>query len=253
MKRLIEIALEAGKILEDGYRKQKNVSYKGSIDLVTEYDVGVEKFLKKELAPLYTDYVIVGEESSTGTEMPERAIYIDPIDGTTNFVHGFPFCAVSIGFYNKGEAVKGIVYNPVINEMFTAEKGSGAFLNNERIKVSGNNELQKSLVATGFPYTIANGCFYETLPVLGKVLSKTRGIRRAGSAALDLCYTAKGVFDCYYEWNLKPWDVAAGVCILSEAGGIVTDIKGEKHIVTDNFIIGSNGFVHSEMLNLINS
>lgn len=248
MQKLIEISREAGKILEDGFRKQKHVSYKGDIDLVTEYDVAVENYLKKAIAPLYPDYVIIGEESSTGTERPEKAIYVDPIDGTTNFVHGFPFCAVSIGFYSGGEAVMGIVYNPVMNELFTAEKGSGAFLNGAPIHVSGNTDVNKSLVATGFPYTIAGGGFPDTLPVLGRVLSRTRGVRRAGSAALDLCYTAKGVFDCYYESNLKPWDVAAGICILHEAGGRVTNRQGGRHIVTDNFILATNGHVHDEML-----
>lgn len=252
MKDLINATLEAGRIIEDGFKKSKDIQYKGSIDLVTEYDVRVENFLKKKLAPMFPDFVIVGEESSTGNEIPDKAIYIDPIDGTTNFVHSFPFVAISIGFFVNGEAVKGVVYNPIINEMFCAEKGSGAFLNNERITVSDTTETKNSLIATGFPYSISESNCMEILPMLGKVLNNTRGVRRAGSAALDLCYTARGTFDAYYEFNLKPWDVAAGICILKEAGGKVTDGKGEKYNLNDKLILVTNGLLHQKMLKLIN-
>ncbi|QAR33215.1 inositol monophosphatase [Geovibrio thiophilus] len=251
MEELIKAALEAGEIIKDGFKKTKDVKYKGSIDLVTEYDVAVENFLKKKLSPLFPEHVIIGEESSTGREEPEKAIYIDPIDGTTNFVHSFPFVSVSIGFYENGEAVRGLVYNPVMDEMFCAEKGAGAFLNNERIRVSETQETKKSLIATGFPYSIVESRCPDVLSMLGKVLSNTRGIRRAGSAALDLCYTAKGTFDCYYEFNLKPWDVAGGICVVQEAGGQVSGLDGKKHRITGDFIIASNGIVHEDMLGLI--
>ncbi len=138
-----------------------------------------------------------------------------------------------------------------MNEMFCAEKGAGAFLNNERIRVSETQETKKSLIATGFPYSIVESRCPDVLSMLGKVLSNTRGIRRAGSAALDLCYTAKGTFDCYYEFNLKPWDVAAGICIVQEAGGKVSGPEGRKHSITGDFIIASNGLVHEEMLEII--
>lgn len=251
MEALIKAALEAGEIIKDGFKKNKEVKYKGSIDLVTEYDVAVENFLKKKLAPLFPSHTIIGEESATGKEEPEKAIYIDPIDGTTNFVHAFPFTAISIGFYENGEAVRGLVYNPVLDEMFCAEKGAGAFLNNERIKVSETSETKKSLIATGFPYSIVERKCPDVLSMLGRVLSGTRGIRRAGSAALDLCYTAKGTFDCYYEFNLKPWDVAGGICIVQEAGGKVTALNGGKHRITGDFIMASNGLVHEDMLEMI--
>jgi myo-inositol-1(or 4)-monophosphatase len=251
MKGLIDAAQEAGEIIKDGFKTTKEVNYKGKIDLVTKYDVDVENFLKQKIQPLYPDYVIVGEESSRGDETPEKAIYVDPIDGTTNFVHGFPFCAVSMGVYLKGEPVQGVVYNPVLDEMFTAEAGSGAFRNGERLKVSETRETKKSLIATGFPYSIVERRCGDVLSMLKRVLENTRGIRRAGSAALDLCYTAKGVFDCYYEFNLKPWDVAGGICVVLEAGGKVTGLNNEKHCVTGEFILASNGIIHNDMLEVL--
>lgn len=250
INKIVEIAYEAGKIIIEGANKDKNINYKGDIDLVTEYDVKTEKFLKEKLSNIFKNHEIIAEES---TDNPfkdfNNAIFIDPIDGTTNFVHGFPFLSISIGIYTEKKGQYGVVYNPILNEMFCAEKGKGAFLNGNKISVSNKESLSKSLCATGFPY------MKEELPYLMKILEKTlsisRGIRRAGSAAIDLCYVAKGVFDLYYERNLKPWDISAGMIILKEAGGLVTDFDGNEQNLKTGSLIASNGLVHNEFLELI--
>lgn len=251
INKIAEIALQAGEIIQKGFYEEKQISYKGTIDLVTDYDVLTENFLKDKLSKLFPNHTIVAEESSDEVALSKTAtIYIDPIDGTTNFVHGFPFVSISIGVYNGTEGQYGVVYNPIMNEMFTAKKGEGAFLNGKRINVSKTGILEKSLIATGFPYVKDN--LPKLMQILEHTLMYSRGIRRAGSAALDLCYTAKGVFDLYYETTLKPWDIAAGMMIVREAGGLVTTLNGLYHELNNHTIIASNGLVHKEYLNLLN-
>ncbi len=250
LNKIVEIAYKAGDIIKEGASKDKSINYKGSIDLVTEYDLKVEKFLKDKLMPIFPNHEIIAEESSKNPfKEYNNAIFIDPIDGTTNFVHGFPFVSISIGVYTEKVGQYGIVYNPIMNEMFFAEYGKGAFLNGEKISVSNKESLDKSLCATGFPY------IKDDLPYLMQILEKTlsisRGIRRAGSAAIDLCYVAKGVFDLYYETNLKPWDISAGIIILREAGGTVTDFNGGNQELKTGALIASNSLVHKEFLELI--
>ena len=248
---IINVALEAGEIIKSGANKNKLINYKGSIDMVTEFDVKAEALIIDRLSKLLPDYEIVAEESAKNPfKNYDKAIYIDPIDGTTNFIHGFPFVSVSIGVYNNGEGEYGVVYNPITNEMFYASKNNGAFLNGNKIYVSDTKDLQHSLCATGFPYN--KDKLPQLMAILEKTLASTRGIRRAGSAALDLCYTAKGVFDLYYETSLKPWDIAAGMIILSEAGGKVTDMIGGNCCLTTGDLIASNGIVHNEFMHLIN-
>ena len=209
-----------------------------------------EIFIKDKLSKIFPNHKIIGEETSTNPfDDFNNAIFIDPIDGTTNFVHGFPFVSISIGVYTDRIGHYGVVYNPVMNELFYAENGKGAFLNNKKILVSNKDRLSKSLCATGFPY-IKDELSY-LMDILKKVLSVSRGIRRAGSAALDLCYVAKGVFDLYYERNLKPWDISAGMIILKEAGGLVTDFEGKEQNLKTGSLIASNGLVHNEFLELI--
>lgn len=250
INKIVEIANEAGNIILDGVNKEKDVNYKGSIDLVTEYDLKTEIFIKDKLSKIFPNHKIIGEETSTNPfDDFNNAIFIDPIDGTTNFVHGFPFVSISIGVYTDRIGHYGVVYNPVMNELFYAENGKGAFLNNKKISVSNKDRLSKSLCATGFPY-IKDELSY-LMDILKKVLSVSRGIRRAGSAALDLCYVAKGVFDLYYERNLKPWDISAGMIILKEAGGLVTDFEGKEQNLKTGSLIASNGLVHNEFLELI--
>ncbi|MRJ02714.1 MAG: inositol monophosphatase [Epsilonproteobacteria bacterium] len=231
--------MEAGEILREGYFGRKEVSFKGSVDLVTQYDRKIEEFLLERLSPL--GLPVVAEESSDGN-YPETAIFIDPIDGTTNFVHHLPFCAISVGIWKAGEAVEGVVYNPILGEMFYAKRGEGAFLNGEPIGVSETDRLIDSLIATGFPYAkVERGWEYRfVIEALERLLPITRDIRRFGSAALDLCYVACGRFDGFYEVGLQPWDTAAGILIVEEAGGRVTNSEGKKYRFGD-IIVATNG------------
>lgn len=252
ISKIEKAVLKAGEHLLKGFNGLKDVSFKGKIDLVTQYDVEVEKMLLDELSFMSSEYGFVAEETSTERTDKEKVVYIDPIDGTTNFVHGFPFCCISVGVYERGEGVCGIVYNPVTEEFFKAEKGEGAYLNGERIYASVKNDITECLVATGFPYSVVQEKPDQVLRILGEVLSKTRGVRRAGSAALDLCYVAKGVFDCYYEFNLSPWDISAGAIIASESGAFVCGRDYKKPAdLYENFIFASSKSVSEELHKLI--
>lgn len=243
---LESIVKDCSRLFLEGYYSDKNVRFKGTVDLVTEYDVAIEKCLTVALEEAFPEFTVVGEESTEIITHPNKAIYIDPIDGTTNFVHGLPFCAISVGMWENGEPLAGIVYNPILEECFVAEKGKGAFLNGETIHVSSQKDFQQSLVATGFPYTkVEKGKDYEwVLETMAKMLPVTRDVRRYGSAAIDLCYTACGKLDAYYECNLKPWDVAAGILILLEAGGQVSNEKGTPYTLDSHIIAASNSNVH---------
>ncbi len=251
MQTLRDAVLKAGNTFRDGFRKTKNISYKGSVDLLTEYDVAIEKELIASLGGL--GYEIVGEESWGGGELPQNAIFIDPIDGTTNFVHQIPFCAISVGVWENGAPKYAAVYNPVLEEFFWAESGKGAYLNDQPICASKESELQKSLIATGFPYTKAEAGedFRWVLKKMEAVLPYTRDMRRLGAASVDLCYTAKGVFDAFYEINLKPWDTAAGVLIVTEAGGRVSNELGGEFCLTDRGVVASGANIHDKFIRLI--
>jgi len=254
--RLIAIAQQAGSLFLEGYHANKEVTYKSDIDLVTQYDVAVEKLLKALLGEAFPEYTLVGEESSDDRTFPEKAIYIDPIDGTTNFVHGIPFCAISIGIWEAQRPVAGCVYNPVLEELFYAEKGKGATLNGEPIRIDDTAEtLPRSLIATGFPYTkIDQGEDYEwVLRTMRAMLPYTRDIRRLGSAAIDLCYVAKGTFAGFYEINLKPWDVAAGILMVEEAGGKVSREDGTPYTLDHRIIVASNGIIHDMLVEKLSS
>jgi len=248
--KLINIVMECRELFLKGYHADKNVQYKGTVDLVTEYDVAIEKRLNKSLQETFPDFEIIGEESTKKITYPKKAIYIDPIDGTTNFIHGLPFCAISVGMWEDGKPIAGVVYNPVLDECFSAEQGKGAFLNGKQIFVSKEHDLQQSLIATGFPYTkVTKGEDYEwVLLTIANLLPATRDIRRTGSASIDLCYVACGKFEAYYECNLKPWDVAAGVLIIKEAHGKISNEEGKEYRLDNHIILSSNGSVHDALL-----
>lgn len=247
---LKQVALQAGEIVKDGFGSSKDVSHKGVVDLVTQYDVMTEVFIKKELQKHFPEYTLIGEESFAGSFDHDKAIYIDPIDGTTNFVHGLPHLCVSIGVWENSEPVAGVVYNPILNEMFWAKRGEGAFCNGHRLFVSPQRSLQQSLIATGFPYAKVNkGIEYEwVLKCLTNLLPNIQDIRRYGAAALDLCYLAQGKVDGFYEIDLKPWDVAAGILIVQEAGGDVSDTKEDDYKFGSKSIVATNGHIHRELL-----
>ncbi|KIM10879.1 MAG: inositol phosphatase [Sulfuricurvum sp. PC08-66] len=247
---LVAIVKSAKNLFLEGYTSQKNVAYKGTVDLVTQYDVAIEAYLTQALNEAFPHYTVVGEESTQTMHHPAKAIYIDPIDGTTNFVHGLPFCAISVGVWEDGAPLMGVVYNPVLDECFTAVRGGGAMLNGAPIAVSTQTLFQQSLLATGFPYTkTQKGEDYAwVLRTMAAMLPDTRDIRRYGSAAIDLCYVACGKFEGYYECNLKPWDVAAGMLILLESGGRVTNEKGEFFDLDDHILVASNTHIHDALL-----
>lgn len=249
-RQLLTIAREAGVLFLEGFHGNKAVEFKGTCDLVTRYDKEIEILLKARLHEAFPEHTVVGEESTEQLRFPEQAIYVDPIDGTTNFVHGIPFCAISIGIWEAGRPVAGIVYNPVMNELYYAEAGQGATLNDRAIHVSTTQELANALIATGFPYTkTEQGEDFEwVLRTMRKILPHTRDIRRLGSASLDLCLVARGVFDGYYELGLKPWDVAAGLLILQEAGGCFSDAWAQDYQLGAKTLVAGNGAVHTAMI-----
>lgn len=253
VEKLKEIAQEAGELLKEGYYAPKALHFKGEVDLVTEFDVAVEKCALKLLEKTFPEHTLIGEESGDAYKKCERAIYIDPIDGTTNFVHGIPFCAVSIGIWEEGVGKAGVVYNPVLNEMYWAEAGQGAFCNGDSLHIMEETELVKSLIATGFPYTKveAGDDLDWVVERLNRVLPETRDVRRLGSAALDLCYVSRGAFQGYYEINLKPWDISAGLVILQEAGGVSLNEHGRESGLFDKLVIAGNDRIVQQLHTLL--
>ena len=226
LKREIEVARsavsKAGEILAAMFGNINRIVKKGKIDLVTEADLESERHLIRAIKSAFPEDMILSEERGATGEHADRTWIIDPLDGTTNFVHGVPFYAVSIGLEIKGEVVLGTVYSPPLEEMFEAVKGRGAYLNNVKINVSITEKLEDSLLCTGFPYTVCNDS-KRILDHFKKMLTSSQSVLRPGSAALDLCYVASGRFDGFWEEGLKPWDTAGAAIIVEEAGGVVTD------------------------------
>jgi len=243
--RIVDVLLRAGEILKEGFYSNKNIEYKGKKDLVTQYDIKIEEFIKKELK----EFNFIAEESKSNFDL-SNTIILDPIDGTTNFVHQLPFCAISLAYYKDGIGEIGAVYNPILHEFFIAKRDNGAFLNGKKIEVSKKSNFQDSLISTGFPYTSSDNKedLDSVIKTLNNMLPKCRDIRRFGSASLDLCYVACNKFDGYYEMNLKPWDVAAGIIILNESGGMVTNEKGSEYHFNDKYIVASNSLIHQELV-----
>jgi myo-inositol-1(or 4)-monophosphatase len=247
---LKQIALDAGQIVKEGYASHKNVSHKGVVDLVTEFDVKTENFIIDQLRKAFPGYTLVGEESHQGSYHYDKAIYIDPIDGTTNFVHGIPHLAISLGIWEQGKPILAVVYNPILEELFWAVKGEGAFCNGEKLMVSTQNKLQNALIATGFPYAKVNaGIEYRwVIDCMTNLLPHIQDIRRLGAAAIDLCYLAQGKVEAFYEIDLKPWDVAAGILIVQEAGGHISNVHNKPFDFDDKSIVASNGKVHQQLM-----
>lgn len=228
---LERLAREAGAILRDGYNKEHTVHYKGTIDLVTEADHASEAFLLGEIKSAFPGGHILAEESGNIQGSNEDLWYIDPLDGTVNYAHHIPIFCVSIGFAANGVLTLGAVYDPMRDEMFLAEKGKGAFLNGKKIQVSGTSTLERSLLVTGFPYDTWN-TELDNFKYFERLAKRTQGVRRLGSAALDACYVGAGRFDGFWEFKLKPWDVAAGGLIAKEAGAKVTAIDGREDFLS---------------------
>jgi myo-inositol-1(or 4)-monophosphatase len=242
----VEIAREAGALLADLFKRPKEISYKRPSDLVTQADRRSEALIVERLRKHFPDHDIVGEEGGGRQTDAEYCWYVDPLDGTTNFAHGFPVFCVALGLARRGEVVAGVVLDPIHDELFTVERGAGAFRNGERIRVSENATLAESLLATGFPPFARNHDLNIQLYFRFTMLS--HGIRRAGSAALDLCSVACGRFEAFWELKLNPWDKAAGSLLVTEAGGRVSDLNGGAFDLRGDPIFASNGLVHDEML-----
>jgi len=246
LKAAIEIAREAGAILRTEFDRPKEISYKGEVDIVTESDRRSEALIVARLREHFPGHAIVAEEGTGGEAAGAKYCWhVDPLDGTTNFAHGYPCFAVSIGLVEDGEPIAGVVFNPVSNELFTAARGEGAYLNSERIRVSTVDKLANSLVATGFPThqrkNSANMNYYWEFTL------RSHGVRRDGSAALDLCSVACGRFDAFWEFGLNSWDTAAGMLLVQEAGGVVTDLAGRPYRPGGWEMFASNGRIHGEV------
>jgi len=245
-----EAALLAGRLLRDNFGGKRTIAFKGAINLVTEMDPWAERVVVETLLHAFPDHGILAEEEATiEKESPFRWI-IDPLDGTTNYAHGYPCFAVSLALESAGEVIVGVVYDPMRDELFSASKGQGAHLNGQPINVSVTDSLIQSLLATGFPY---DRCVSEknNLNHFNELLMASQEVRRDGSAALDLCSVAAGRFDGFWELKLKPWDVAAGMLIVREAGGTVSDFRDVLSSIYDQELVASNGRIHSQMLKLL--
>lgn len=251
------IAREAGSLLRDFYRRGVRTEYKGEVDLVTEADRASEALIGARLRAAFPDHGIYGEEGTREALDGEYRWYVDPLDGTTNFAHGFPVFCVVLGCERRqpglspeqdGEMVAGVIYDPLRDEMFSAARGGGATLNGEKIQVSRATLLQESLIATGFPsqkrHRSPNVHFYQEFTL------RSHGVRRAGSAALDLAYVACGRLDGYWEFQLNPWDTSAGYLLLEEAGGRITHFDGGKFTLDSREVLATNGLIQSEMEHL---
>lgn len=245
---LEELAREAGAILREGYSKEHQVNYKGVIDLVTEVDHQSEAFLLGRVQSDFPSHHIFSEESGVIHGDDEHVWYIDPLDGTVNYAHHVPIFSVSVAYASSGMLKLGAVYDPLRNEMFTAERGKGAYLNGKRLHVSSTSELQKSLLVTGFPYDTWNTA-QDNFSNFVRFAKLTQGVRRLGSAALDLSYVGAGRFDGFWELSLKPWDVAAGGLVCEEAGARVTNIRDEAdYISPPQSILATAPGIHARML-----
>jgi myo-inositol-1(or 4)-monophosphatase len=248
----IQTAKSAGEVLMSYFGKITNIDNKSSdIDLVTRADIKTEEFIIQAIRKKFPQHNIITEESDFDKIDSDYCWIIDPLDGTTNFVHNLPIFAVSIGLQYKDETIIGVVHNPVYNQCFHAILNCGAFLNNSPINTSSTNTLSKSLLVTGFPY-IHDARWKASFKLFEEFYSRNQGMRRLGAAALDFCFVAMGRFDGFYEFNLKPWDVCAGDLVLREAGGQTSDWDGITQMpFSGNRILASNGHLHSKMSDIL--
>lgn len=247
---LLAVAQGSAAILMEGYRRPGEVELKGPIDLVTRWDRASEDALRSALARAFPGVALVAEESASGDLPGGLALWADPLDGTTNFVHGHPFFAVSIGLAEGSHLLAGAVVAPALGLAWHAARGLGAWRNGLPCKVSETAALGRSLLATGFPYDNATNPL-DNFAEFAALTRRSRGVRRCGAAALDLCLTADGTFDGYWERFLKPWDLAAGALIVSEAGGHTSDLEGGAMDFRDGWLVASNGRVHAELMDAL--
>jgi myo-inositol-1(or 4)-monophosphatase len=251
----IDAATRAGRMQLDALGSAFAVRKKGVIDLVTEIDLAIERMCRALVAERYPDHDVLGEEfgaPDAGRPPARHCWIVDPIDGTTNFAHGMPIFCASVALEIDGRVDVAAVYDPTRDELFTAERGRGAWLNGGPLAVSANDRLVDALLVTGFPYTVRDEG-EEMLGLFGAFITKARAVRRLGSAALDVCYVAAGRMDGFWERGLGPWDIAAAALIVEEAGGRVSDLDGGPFVLRTGRLLASNGRVHDEMVATIAS
>jgi len=245
------VVREAGRYLRDNLGRRVEASYKGAVDLVTPFDLGAQEIVVGRLGAAFPSHGFLAEEGLARPGSSDCRWIIDPLDGTTNFAHGLPIFSVSAALECAGRLVLGLVYDPMRDEMFRAEAGRGAALNGVPVRVSAVSELGRSLLATGFPYDVRSSVV-NNLDHWGRFIVRAQAIRRCGSAALDLCYVACGRFDGFWELKLKPWDMAAGVLMVAEAGGRVSDFEGRPFTLDAPGLVATNGRVHDPIIEVLN-
>lgn len=241
----VEIAREAGKILREELNRPADITYKGDVDLVTQADRRSEETIVRRLRQYFPEHAIAAEEGTGHENASEYCWHVDPLDGTTNFAHGYPCFCVSIALTHRDAVLAGVIYNPIYEELYAAARGEGATLNGRKIKVSKVERLATSLLCTGFPVhkRLAN----PNIHYYWDFTLRSHGVRRDGSAALDLACVAAGRFDGFWEFGLKKWDTAAGVLLVEEAGGKVSDFAGKPYALGGHVILATNGLIHEEM------
>ena len=254
MRDYLEVAVEAaklgGEVLKQSYGQVKEIEYKGEINIVTNVDKRSERLIVELLNSRFPKHSILAEE---GTDMARPSEYkwvIDPLDGTTNYAHDYPLFCVSVGLERNGKMIAGAVYQPIFEELFVAEKAGGAYLNGRKIQVSRIDSLKQGLVATGFPYDVLENPS-QAMKDFSYFVDSAQAVRRDGSAALDLCYVAMGRFDGFWEARLKPWDTAAGVLIVTEAGGRVSDFQDAHYSIYKDQVVASNGLLHGQICDVL--
>jgi myo-inositol-1(or 4)-monophosphatase len=256
---LLQLVCKAGRLLKNRIATKHHIVFKSEIDIVTEMDHMVEDLFLRTIAKKYPEHDVLSEEmiESTGQEYPKTPApkgivrwIVDPLDGTTNYAHGLPHFAVSAGIEYQGEIVMGAVYNPMLRELFFAKKGKGAFLNGKRIKVSGLKRFRQALLATGFPYDLKTSKI-NNFTEFKYISEHCQAVRRAGSASLDLCNVACGRFDGFWEYKLKPWDVAAAALIITEAGGKITNFSGRGLNIYGGSFVATNGELHTTLVRAV--
>ncbi len=250
LKTAVTSALKGGEIVRRGFHREKTVDYKSFANPVTEYDRESERVVADTILKRFPDHSILAEEGRVSEGASGVRWIIDPLDGTVNFTHRVPFVCVSVGVEADGVMVAGVIYNPILGELYTVVRGGGAFLNKKQIRVSAKSEPAHSLVVTGFPYELSGRVEILTR-TLAEIQTVFAAFRRLGSAAMDLAFVARGSFESFYEENLKPWDTAAGWLLVEEAGGRVTDYSGNPYAISANTILASNGPLHNRMLSIL--
>lgn len=246
----IRVAQDAGRLLRDRLGTNIDITHKGAINIVTDVDLASERLIREAIATYYPRHEFLGEESGLDENNSEYRWIVDPLDGTTNYAHGYPIFCVSIALEYRSEIILGVVYDPMREELFTAERGGGATLNRRPIHVSKTTEMEQSLLSTGFPYDIRTSKL-TNLDHWTNFAMNAQALRRDGAAALDLCYVACGRFDGFWELNLSAWDMAAGSLIVTEAGGRLSDFEGSKFSIYTPEIIASNGSIHGRMMEVL--